>query len=214
MRIYVASSWRNNYQPGVVDVLREAGHEVYDFKNPPNKAGFGWEQINKDWQQWNIQEYCDALDHQLAIDGFHADMSALQNAELTVLVLPSGRSASWEYGYSCARTGRPGIVHMPETMEPELMYRGALFTDHLAAIPLAAHIWAAGGGQFSGYVPRPFSMHDGMDQDIRFNTHPDTIYGTEYFVLRQRRVAEIGRLKKIGEALGHRADKQLFGDPS
>ena len=32
-RIYVASSWRDPYQPEVVAALREAGHEVYDFRN-------------------------------------------------------------------------------------------------------------------------------------------------------------------------------------
>lgn len=34
-RIYVASSWRNTYQPGVVAALREAGHEVYDSIDEP-----------------------------------------------------------------------------------------------------------------------------------------------------------------------------------
>ena len=34
MKIYVASSWRNAQQPAVVARLREAGHEVYDFRNP------------------------------------------------------------------------------------------------------------------------------------------------------------------------------------
>ena len=35
MHIYVASSWRNTYYPEVVQALRDAGHEVYDFRNPP-----------------------------------------------------------------------------------------------------------------------------------------------------------------------------------
>ena len=33
-KIYVASSWRNVYYPEVVTRLREAGHEVYNFRNP------------------------------------------------------------------------------------------------------------------------------------------------------------------------------------
>ena len=37
-KIYVASSWRNEYYPEVVEKLREAGHEVYDFRNPPSNA--------------------------------------------------------------------------------------------------------------------------------------------------------------------------------
>lgn len=35
-KIYVASSWRNKYYSEVVDTLRAAGHEVYDFRNPPH----------------------------------------------------------------------------------------------------------------------------------------------------------------------------------
>ena len=37
-KIYVASSWRNEYYPEVVAKLREAGHEVYDFRNPPSPS--------------------------------------------------------------------------------------------------------------------------------------------------------------------------------
>lgn len=31
MKIYVASSWRNEYYPEVVQKLRDAGFDVYDF---------------------------------------------------------------------------------------------------------------------------------------------------------------------------------------
>ena len=42
-KIYVASSWRNEFYPEVVEKLREAGHEVYDFRNPPSgDPGFKW----------------------------------------------------------------------------------------------------------------------------------------------------------------------------
>jgi hypothetical protein len=35
--------WRNPLQAGVVAVLRAAGHEVYDFKNPhAGNHGFHW----------------------------------------------------------------------------------------------------------------------------------------------------------------------------
>ena len=39
MKIYVASSWRNTYYPQVVETLRQAGYEVYDFRNPPTGEG-------------------------------------------------------------------------------------------------------------------------------------------------------------------------------
>ncbi|MCQ2145827.1 MAG: hypothetical protein MJY72_08790 [Bacteroidales bacterium] len=34
MKIYVASSWRNPHYPAVVAALRDAGFDVYDFRNP------------------------------------------------------------------------------------------------------------------------------------------------------------------------------------
>lgn len=41
MKIYVASSWRNERQPEVVEHLRSFGYEVYDFRNPaPGDTGF------------------------------------------------------------------------------------------------------------------------------------------------------------------------------
>ena len=49
-RIYVATSWRNEEQPNMVNMLRADGHEVYDFRNPPGQAGFGWEQIDPEWR--------------------------------------------------------------------------------------------------------------------------------------------------------------------
>ena len=39
MHIYVASSWRNTYYPEVVQALRDAGHEVYDFIMELRKFG-------------------------------------------------------------------------------------------------------------------------------------------------------------------------------
>lgn len=46
-KIYVASNWRNQYFPHVVKKLREYGHEVYDFRNPPHNHGaFMWKDID------------------------------------------------------------------------------------------------------------------------------------------------------------------------
>ena len=36
MKIYVANSWKNEYYLGVVLALRKAGHEAYNFRNPPS----------------------------------------------------------------------------------------------------------------------------------------------------------------------------------
>lgn len=124
MKIYVASSWRNALQPGIVHLLRGCGHEVYDFKHPaPGNSGFSWAQIDADWQLWQPQEYAAALEHPIARAGFELDIGALRACEACVLVLPSGRSASWEFGYALG-AGKSGSVVMLEPCEPELMYSG------------------------------------------------------------------------------------------
>jgi hypothetical protein len=57
-RIYVASSWRNADQPVIVDELRLAGHQVYDFRNPPNGVkGFAWKELDGGWQNWTAEQY-------------------------------------------------------------------------------------------------------------------------------------------------------------
>lgn len=123
--IYVASSWRNAYQPVVVALLRELGHEVYDFRHPaPGDDGFGWHEIAPHWQDWTPTEYREALKHPVAVKAFGLDFGAMRNSHTCLLVLPAGRSASWELGWM-AGAGRFCAVYMPEKMEPELMYGGA-----------------------------------------------------------------------------------------
>lgn len=123
-KIYVASSWRNKQlQQGVVMTLRSAGHQVYDFIHPPNKAaGFHWSQIHKDWQKWTPQAYRKALEHPLAVEGFASDKEALDWADTGILVMPCGRSAHLEIGYLSGQ-GKPCAVLAVEPMEPELMVK-------------------------------------------------------------------------------------------
>ena len=122
-KIYVASSWRSQHFPEVVRRLREAGHEVYDFRNPPHGgAGFHWTDIDENAPHWTFAEYAEGLHHPLAERQFQADIDALTWADTCVLVLPSGRSAHTEAGYM-AGSGKRVIVYIPEMVEPELMYK-------------------------------------------------------------------------------------------
>ena len=124
MKVYVASSWRNLLQPGIVSMIRSMGHEVYDFRHPtPDNEGFKWAEIDPEWQKWTPEQYREALTHPVALRGFTFDIEALEACEVCVLVLPSGRSASWEFGYACGK-GKRGIVVMFDAQEPELMYQG------------------------------------------------------------------------------------------
>jgi nucleoside 2-deoxyribosyltransferase len=124
-KIYVASSWRNELQPGVVERLRKEGYEVYDFRNPaPGDHGFQWSAIDSDWQQWTPEQFRDALSHPIAQDGFYKDMSALDDCDVCVLVMPCGRSAHLEAGYAKG-AGKRTYILMPDMSEPELMYKMA-----------------------------------------------------------------------------------------
>jgi len=122
MKIYVASSWRNQVQQEVVSILREQGFEVYDFKNPaPGNQGFHWSEVDQNWQQWTPEEFREHLSHPIAEAGFSLDMNALSECDACVLVLTSGRSAHLEGGYAIG-AGKPTVILLANG-EPELMYK-------------------------------------------------------------------------------------------
>lgn len=122
-KIYVASSWRNPYFPEVVERLRAAGHEVYDFRHPPHGGnGFRWTDVDPDCAQWTFADYVAGLKDPKAEQQFAADLEALEWADTCVLVLPCGRSAHTEAGWLKGRGCRT-LVYIPEMMEAELMYK-------------------------------------------------------------------------------------------
>ncbi len=134
MKVYVASSWRNPYQQEVVEWLRAAAFEVYDFRKPadwdgsnpakPGDRGYGfhWSDIDPDWLGWSTERFAESLDHPIAVGGFESDMRGLRECDAVVLVLPCGRSAHLEAGWA-AGAHKPVVVFSPERLEPELMYR-------------------------------------------------------------------------------------------
>lgn len=132
MKIYVASSWRNLLQPGVVEALRSLGHDVYDFRNPgPDDRGFVWSQCATPERLKDPRRYRDeVLTHPIAQAGFANDMNALRDADATVLVLPCGRSAHLELGWATGAGQRTLVLLDDPLSEPELMY---LMNAHLCA---------------------------------------------------------------------------------
>lgn len=121
-RIYVASSWRNPHQPGIVDQLRGAGHEVYDFRNPPTGVkGFAWSELDREWQFWTASQYRQhLLTHPIAARGYVTDLRGMQWADTCLLVLPCGRSAHLEAGWFCGQ-GKRCLILTRDGEEPELM---------------------------------------------------------------------------------------------
>ena len=134
MKIYVASSWRNQFQPEVVAELRAVGHEVYDFRGPGDGwgdsgqgvGGFSWSEVDPEWQRWpeNVSRYLDGLEHPRAVEGFARDMDALKLSDACILVNPCGQSAHAELGFA-AGAGKLTAAYCPAIREPDLMLKMA-----------------------------------------------------------------------------------------
>ena len=125
VRVYVASSWRNEVQPEVVRLLREAAFDVYDFKDPSNdKGAFRWSDLGIERpEDWTPQQCIEFLAHPIAEEGFRQDFNAMQWADACVLVLPAGRSANLESGWFVGQ-GKPLVV-IKDHGVPDLMYKMA-----------------------------------------------------------------------------------------
>lgn len=127
-KIYVASSWRNEGQQELVRILRNFGHEVYDFKNPaPGQKGFSWKQVGFGQTDFydgppDLDQYLKALAHPVAIEGFRFDKDAMDWADTFVLMLPCGRSAHLEAGWASGAGKAVHVLLSQDKFEPELMY--------------------------------------------------------------------------------------------
>ncbi len=165
MKIYVASSWRNAHQPRVVEVLRSAGHEVYDFRNPlPGNEGFSWQQADPTYQRGlhvTAERWRRMVDHPIALEGHALDLGAMKWADACVYVLPCGRSASFEAGWFAGQ-GRKLVVVALEPTEPELMFRDADIVGSLAgmldALTGPSPETGTAAGQTCGYPTQPFAV--------------------------------------------------------
>jgi len=137
-RIYVASSWRNNFQQLIVHTLRAAKFEVYDFKNPHGNKGFSFHEVGLDGDKSIVgAAYVNALKHTRAEEGFTADFDAMKWADTFVLVLPCGKSAHLELGWAVGAGKRTAIL-LEEVVQPELMYK---MVDHIATDPIDLLGW-------------------------------------------------------------------------
>jgi hypothetical protein len=125
MKIYVASSWRNQAQPEVVRLLRKEGFEVYDFKDPTNdKGAFHWSDVmGPGYKDVTPEEFIEYLGHPRCEEGFRQDFDHMIWADACVLVLPAGRSANLEAGWFVG-FGKPLIV-LKDHGTPDLMYKMA-----------------------------------------------------------------------------------------
>lgn len=137
LRIYVASSWKNEKQPYLVAYLRQLGHEVYDFRDPHRvggegepvpAGGFSWSPIDPDWRSWTPEMFRRKVKHPIAKKGFGLDLDAMKWADCGVILLPCGNDAHLQAGWF-AGARKPCALMLDENFEPGLMYN--LLDDHL-----------------------------------------------------------------------------------
>lgn len=111
-RIYLASSWRNPFQPEVRDALRTWGHAVYDFRkdtrqeidvlgpSEPPATAFSWSEVDSEWRYWEPAKYRYLLQSSArCAQGYIGDLRGMEWANTCVLCLPAGNSAHTEAGY-------------------------------------------------------------------------------------------------------------------
>ncbi len=125
MNIYTASSWKNPFYSDIVRQLKEAGHQVYDFRSAISSEGadiaFNWDQIDPQWERWTDQQFIEGLSHPLAANAFRSDYNGMRSSDVCVLVLPCGKSAHIEAGYMKGM-GKKLYILMSENDRPELTY--------------------------------------------------------------------------------------------
>ena len=114
MKVYVASSWRNEVYPEVVEVLRQAGHQVYDFRH---QGSSGWNPA-----EITSSQLFSFLDHPKVQSIFRQDMEALVASDAVVCVLPCGRSAHLELGYGIG-AGKRTVLLWHDGDAPDIMHK-------------------------------------------------------------------------------------------
>ena len=129
MKVYVASSWRNEVYPQVLAVLRQAGYEVYDFRR---QGGADWNP-----EEMAATELFNFLEHPQVQSIFHNDMEALRESDAVVCVLPCGRSAHLELGYGIG-AGKRTVLLWHDGDAPDIMHKAVdRIVFNVADIPQA-----------------------------------------------------------------------------
>ena len=127
MKVYVASSWHNEVYPEVVAALRQAGHDVYDFRRQGGSDSNPTEMAS--------EKLLDFLDLPKISSIFKNDMDALIASDAVVCVLPCGRSAHLELGYGIG-AGKRTVLLWHDGDAPDIMHKAVdAIVFNVAEIP-------------------------------------------------------------------------------
>lgn len=125
LKIYVASSWRNADYQQVVDLLGDAGHKVWNWREPPTGGnGFKWQDAGQvDYKHGDlisVERWREILEHPIAQTGFASDLAGMNWCDVGVLMHPCGRSAHLEAGWIAGRGKKVHVLAL-HPVEPDLM---------------------------------------------------------------------------------------------
>lgn len=128
MKIYLATSWRNEHYYRILHLLRGAGHKVYDFR----EKSFQFHALaDKPWDTLGFMEQYKLLENPKADEAFDKDFAGLQWADVLVMLYPCGNDAHTELGWAAA-SGMTTLVYIMEGYNVGLMDKVAdkfIFTD-------------------------------------------------------------------------------------
>lgn len=117
MKIYLATSWRNEHYPRVLKLLRDEGYDVYDYR----EKGFLFSNItDKPVDDLPAQEQAALLKHDTSVKAFHLDRMALIECDALVMLYPCGNDAHVELGFAAA-DGKCTVVYVVEGYRVGLM---------------------------------------------------------------------------------------------
>lgn len=111
--LYVIGSLRNPNIVAFANKIEQVGTEAFiDWKSPGPDADDHWRDYSKE-RGWT---YSQALESRAAKQVFQFDKNNLDRCDGAVLLMPAGKSAHLELGYTIGR-GKPGFLVFDE--EPE-----------------------------------------------------------------------------------------------
>ena len=120
MKIYLASSWKNPYFNLLMELLKRdlPNDKIYNFRD--SNSSFGFHQL----KEWNgtLKSYQECRKNYVFEKALENDFCALQNANLVILLLPSGRSSHLEIGYAIGKEKQTILFNPSIGYEFDLMH--------------------------------------------------------------------------------------------
>lgn len=148
MKIYLASSWRNNRHDQLKKAIQEAGvqAEIFDYRE---HTRFKWELVADNWKKWSTDEFVDVLTKDPTVArAYISDFSGIKSCDVLVALATNGIDAktgvsvSVEIGMALALGKR--VIVLAENWThycPELMLQPAYFTDTIDGVCAKLRLW-------------------------------------------------------------------------